>query len=66
MTVIIADSASHGHMLAEVTFYILKVYSTEPKPRMIHIIAGAASHGHMLAAIIMLFCIQLIIKFEPE
>ena len=55
MTVIIAGSASHGHMLAEVTFYILKVYSTEPKPRMIQIIAGAASHGHMLAAIIMLF-----------
>ena len=51
MTVIIAGSASHGHMLAEVTFYILKVYSKEPKPRMIQIIAGAASHGQMLAEI---------------
>ena len=55
MTAIIAGSASHWHMLAGVTFYIFKVYSTEPKPRMIHIIAGAASHGHMLAAFIMLF-----------
>ena len=55
MTVIITGSASRGHMLAEVTFYILKVYSTEPKPRMIQIIAGATSHGQMLAEIIMLF-----------
>ena len=55
MTAIIAGSASHGHMLVEVTFYILNVYSKEPKPRMIQIIAGAASHRQMLAEIIMLF-----------